>query len=64
VLVHGVLGGVGSLAAQLAAWNGATVIGTVRRSRDLPRSTRRSRIRSRSTTAIPPRRSAAWRPRA
>jgi NADPH2:quinone reductase len=35
VLVHGVLGGVGSLAAQLAAWNGATVIGTVRRSSDL-----------------------------
>ncbi|OZD01147.1 oxidoreductase [Rhodococcus sp. 06-235-1A] len=30
VLVHGVLGGVGSLAAQLARWNGATVIGTVR----------------------------------
>jgi NADPH2:quinone reductase len=37
VLVHGVLGGVGSMAAQLAAWNGATVIGTVRRSSDLPR---------------------------
>src|SRR4051812_5050354 len=36
VLVHGVLGGVGSMAAQLAAWNGATVIGTVRRSSDLP----------------------------
>jgi NADPH2:quinone reductase len=35
VLVHGVLGGVGSLAAQLAAWNGAMVIGTVRHSRDL-----------------------------
>lgn len=35
VLVHGVLGGVGSLAAQLAAWNGARVIGTVRRSSDL-----------------------------
>ncbi len=33
VLVHGVLGGVGSLAAQLARWGGATVIGTVRRSR-------------------------------
>src|SRR4051794_29499506 len=30
VLVHGVLGGVGSLAAQLAHWGGATVIGTVR----------------------------------
>ncbi len=29
VLVHGVLGGVGSLAAQLARWGGATVIGTV-----------------------------------
>jgi NADPH2:quinone reductase len=35
VLVHGVLGGVGSMAAQLAAWKGATVIGTVRRSSDL-----------------------------
>ena len=35
VLVHGVLGGVSSLAAQLAAWNGATVIGSVRRSSDL-----------------------------
>jgi len=30
VLVHGVLGGVGSLVAQLACWGGATVIGTVR----------------------------------
>ena len=37
VLVHGVLGGVGSLAAQLAAGGGATVIGTVRRSSDLDR---------------------------
>jgi NADPH2:quinone reductase len=35
VLVHGVLGGVGSMAAQLAAWNGATVIGSVRHSSDL-----------------------------
>lgn len=35
VLVHGVLGGVGRLAAQLAAWRGATVIGTVRRGVDL-----------------------------
>jgi len=35
VLVHGVLGGVSSLAAQLAAWRGATVIGTVRRSSEL-----------------------------
>jgi NADPH:quinone reductase len=35
VLVHGVLGGVGSLAAQLAHWGGATVIGTVRRRQDL-----------------------------
>lgn len=35
VLVHGVLGGVSSLAAQLAAWNGATVIGSVRRGSDL-----------------------------
>src|SRR6476660_2754394 len=35
VLVHGVLGAVGSMAAQLAAWNGATVIGTVRRSSDI-----------------------------
>lgn len=37
VLVHGVLGGVGSLAAQLARWGGATVIGTVRRAGDLDR---------------------------
>ncbi|WP_328393433.1 NADPH:quinone reductase [Nocardia sp. NBC_00416] len=35
VLVHGVLGAVGSLAAQLAVRGGATVIGTVRRSSDL-----------------------------
>src|SRR4029079_9462579 len=35
VLVHGVLGGVASMAAQLAAWRGATVIGTVRRGSDL-----------------------------
>lgn len=34
VLVHGVLGAVGSLAAQLARWGGATVIGTVRRAGD------------------------------
>jgi len=37
VLVHGVLGGVGSLAAQLASWGGATVIGTVRRGADVER---------------------------
>jgi NADPH2:quinone reductase len=37
VLVHGVLGGVGALAAQLAHWGGATVIGTVRRGDDLAR---------------------------
>ncbi|KFG72880.1 NADPH:quinone reductase [Streptomyces mutabilis] len=37
VLVHGVLGGVGSMAAQLARWGGATVIGTVRHARDLER---------------------------
>ncbi|WP_369247929.1 NADPH:quinone reductase [Streptomyces sp. R41] len=37
VLVHGVLGGVGSLAAQLARWGGATVIATVRRGADLDR---------------------------
>jgi NADPH2:quinone reductase len=37
VLVHGALGGVGSLAAQLASWAGATVITTVRRTSDLPR---------------------------
>jgi NADPH2:quinone reductase len=35
VLVHGVLGGVGSLAAQLAVWGGATVVGTVRRKEQL-----------------------------
>jgi NADPH2:quinone reductase len=37
VLVHGVLGSVGSLAAQLATWAGATVIGTVTHQRDLDR---------------------------
>ena len=35
VLVHGVLGGVGALAAQLASRAGATVIGTVRQRGDL-----------------------------
>jgi NADPH2:quinone reductase len=35
VLVQGVLGAVGSLAAQLARWGGATVIGTVTRGSDL-----------------------------
>ena len=35
VLVHGIRGGVSSIAAQLAAWGGATVIGTVRRTSDL-----------------------------
>lgn len=35
VLVHGVLGSVGRLAAQLAHWGGATVLGTVRRQDDL-----------------------------
>jgi NADPH2:quinone reductase len=37
MLVHGVLGGVGALAAQLAHWGGATVIGTVRRQDDVAR---------------------------
>jgi NADPH2:quinone reductase len=37
VLVNGVLGAVGSLAAQLARWGGATVIGTVRRGTELNR---------------------------
>jgi len=35
VLVHGVLGGVATMAAGLAHWAGARVIGTVRRSTDL-----------------------------
>lgn len=35
LLVHGVLGSVSSLAAQLARWGGATVIGSVVRSTDL-----------------------------
>jgi NADPH2:quinone reductase len=35
--VQGVLGAVGSLAAQLAHWGGATVIGTVTRASDLDR---------------------------
>jgi NADPH:quinone reductase len=37
VLVQGVLGGVGALAAQLANWGGATVIGTVQKRGDLER---------------------------
>jgi NADPH2:quinone reductase len=37
VLVHGVLGAVSSVAAQLAHWGGAIVIGTVVRARDLER---------------------------
>ena len=35
LLVHGALGGVGGLAAQLAQWGEAKVIGTVRRKADL-----------------------------
>jgi NADPH:quinone reductase len=35
VLVHGVLGAVGSMAAQLARWGGASVLGTVRCTSDL-----------------------------
>jgi NADPH2:quinone reductase len=35
ILVQGVLGAVGLMAAQLARWGGATVIGTVRRAGDL-----------------------------
>jgi NADPH2:quinone reductase len=35
ILVHGVLGSVSSLAAQLATWAGASVIGTVTHERDL-----------------------------
>ena len=35
VLVHGLLGGVGTIAAQLAHWGGARVIGTVRRASDV-----------------------------
>ena len=37
VLVHGVLGAVGSLAAHLARRGGATVIGTVRKDKDVDR---------------------------
>lgn len=39
VLVHGVLGSVSSLAAQLAAWGGATVVGTVRRGAEVAQVT-------------------------
>lgn len=35
VLVHGIRGGVSGIAAQLARWGGATVIGSVRRTSDL-----------------------------
>jgi len=37
VVVHGVLGSVGSLAAALAKWGGATVVGTVRNQSDVDR---------------------------
>jgi NADPH:quinone reductase len=37
ILVQGILGGVGSMAAQLARWGGATVIGTVTRESDVDR---------------------------
>jgi NADPH2:quinone reductase len=37
ILVQGILGGVGSMAAQLARWGGATVIGTVTRVSDVDR---------------------------
>jgi NADPH2:quinone reductase len=40
VLVHGVLGAVGALAAQLAVRGGASVIGTVRRTADLDAANR------------------------
>jgi NADPH:quinone reductase len=46
VLVHGVLGGVGSLATQLARWGGATVLGTVRRTADLDRVDRSAVVHS------------------
>jgi NADPH2:quinone reductase len=46
ILVQGVLGGVGSLAAQLASWGGANVIGTVRHDNDL------AEIHLRSTAAV------------
>ena len=59
VLVHGVLGGVGSMAAQLAAWGGATVIGTVRRGADLPRIDGALATRSRWKWATRSRRSGA-----
>jgi NADPH2:quinone reductase len=38
VLVQGILGAVGTIAAQLAAWGGATVIGTVVRRGDIDRA--------------------------
>ena len=37
ILVHGILGGVGSMAAQLARWGGARAIGTVTRASDVDR---------------------------
>ena len=54
VLVQGVLGGVGALAAQLARWGGATVIGTVRSQRGSRRGHRpSSRTPSPWTSPIP-----------
>jgi NADPH2:quinone reductase len=46
VLVHGALGAVGSLAAQLAAWGGASIITTVRRRTDLAELTGRAAERA------------------
>jgi NADPH2:quinone reductase len=46
VLVHGALGAVGSLAAQLAAWGGATVITTVRHTTDLTLLTGAAAVRA------------------
>jgi NADPH2:quinone reductase len=40
IVVQGALGGVGSLAAQLAHWGGATVIGTVRHRDDVAETSR------------------------
>ena len=54
VLVHGVLGAVGSLAAQLAHWAGATVIGTVRRAADLDRPTGAAATRTVALDSLDP----------
>lgn len=62
VLVHGVRGGVSSLAAQLARWAGAQVIGTVRTAAEIGLVDPASAEHVVALDADPDRRSCGWRP--